>query len=87
VTLLNSNDELYSYLTGLAEKLSTRGNDALASLLLAATRTASGIPVTEFLGESRIALRGVTKQETVLTDVERQELLSVLRQLDETFNR
>jgi hypothetical protein len=39
------------------------------------------------LGESRIALRRVEKEESVLTESEHLELLDVLRQLDEAFSR
>ena len=42
---------------------------------------------TEFLGESRIALRRVLKEEDgVLTLQEREDLLDVLRQLDSALD-
>jgi hypothetical protein len=40
----------------------------------------STIPATEFLGESRIALRRVENAQNLLSESERLELLDVLRQ-------
>jgi hypothetical protein len=45
------------------------------------------IPITEFLGESRIALQRVEKEKTALSADEQSDLLDVLRQLDEAFSR
>ena len=59
----------------------------LGRIVLGASRTAAGIPVTEFLGESRIALRRVENEQNVLTESERLELLDVLRHLGEAFSR
>ena len=55
--------------------------------MLAASRTVRTIPNTEFLGESRIALRRVENEQTVLTENERLELLDIVRQVDEAFSR
>jgi hypothetical protein len=84
---LENNRELYDYLAAIGAPLDTRGAVELSRIVLAASRTAWGIPVTEFLGESRIALRRVENEQNVLTESERLELLDVLRQLDEAFGR
>ncbi len=68
-------------------KLNDRGAVELSLVILAASRTVRTIPDTEFLGESRIALRRVENEQTVLTENERLEMLDVLRQLDEAFSR
>jgi hypothetical protein len=82
---LDNKQQLYSYLADLAAKLNDRGSSELSQAVLAASRTMAGIPDTEFLGESRIALRRVRDEQTVLTENERHELLDVLRQLDEAL--
>jgi hypothetical protein len=84
---LESNRQLYDYLAAIGATLNSRGAVELSRIVLAASRTAAAIPVTEFLGESRIALRRVQKEQTVLTESERLDLLDVLRQLDEAFSR
>lgn len=84
---LENNRQLYEYLAAIGAMLDTRGAVELSHVVLAASRMAAGIPVTEFLGESRIALRRVENEENVLTESEHLELLAVLRQLDEAFSR
>jgi hypothetical protein len=84
---LENNRQLYDYLAAIGATLKARGAVELSHIVLAASRTAAGIPVTEFLGESRIALRRVEHEQNVLTESERLELLDVLRQLDEAFSR
>jgi hypothetical protein len=84
---LENNRQLYDYLAAIGATLDTRGAVELSRIVLAASRTATGIPVTEFLGESRIALRRVENEQNLLTESERLELLDVLRQLDEAFSR
>jgi hypothetical protein len=80
---LSSNRELYEYLLFLDSQLESRGSGVLSKGLAAAARTASAIPVTEFLGESRIALRRVLAEESgILSRTERADLQHVLRQLD-----
>lgn len=80
---LSGNRELYDYLISLAAKLGEIGATQLAEVVLAASRTAWVIPATEFLGESRIALRRVLKMNVgLLSDSERSDLLAVLGQLD-----
>ena len=53
---LENNQQLYDYLEAIGATLNARGAVELSRIVLAASRTAAGIPVTEFLGESRIAL-------------------------------
>lgn len=84
---LGNNQQLYDYLVAMGTKLKQRGAVGLSEDILAASRTAAGIPVTEFLGESRIALRRVQKEQTVLSDEECSDLRDVLLQLDEAFSR
>jgi hypothetical protein len=84
---LDNNRQLYDYLAAIGAKLNARGAVELSRAVLTASRMAATIPDTEFLGESRIALRRVENEQTVLTEDERLELLGVLRQLDEAFGR
>jgi hypothetical protein len=83
---LENSRQLYDYLTGLAAKLTTRGASELAGLYFAASRMSGGVPVTEFLSESRIALRRVLKLQTVLDENERLGLTTVLDQLDSALD-
>jgi len=79
---LKSNSELYQYLVRLISRLRTRGAAELADSVEFASRQASGIS-TEFLGESRIALRKLLEKEHgILTETERKEASEILRQLD-----
>ena len=84
---LDHNRQLYDYLAAIGAKLNVRGAVDLSRVVLTANRTVATIPDTEFLGESRIALRRVENEQTVLTEDECSELLDVLRQLDEVFSR
>jgi LPS O-antigen subunit length determinant protein (WzzB/FepE family) len=84
---LRDNRELYDYLLSLTSVLRQRGREVLSERVAFASAQASGLS-TEFLGESRIALRQVWKEEDhVLTEEERAELSDVLRQLDEALDR
>jgi len=84
---LSSNRELYEYLVLLASQLEGR-SEALSRNVAAAARKANTIPATEFLGESRIALRRVlAEQNGILNQIERGDLEDVLRQLDAAFDR
>ena len=86
--LLSSNRELYDYLLLLAAALKERKCDPLSEALVLASRQITGNMSTEFLGESRIALRRTFKgADGVLTTQERNDLADVLTQLDEAFNR
>jgi len=84
---LMSNSELYSYLLGLEGTLRSHGSADLADAVAGASCQASGLS-TEFLGESRIALRRVaTLAEGVLGERDRRDLLDVLGQLDAALDR
>ena len=85
--LLRDNQQLYDYLVAMSTRLNSRGAVELSRDVLAASRAAATIPVSEFLGESRIALRRVENEQTVLTDEECSDLRDVIRQLDEAFTR
>jgi hypothetical protein len=85
---LTSNGELYNYLVSLSDNLKIKGAAGLSDAVASASRTAWTIPVTEFFGESRIALRRVLLEGCgVLTDSERKDANDILEQLDETFTR
>jgi hypothetical protein len=85
---LQSNRDLYQYLLVLSEQLKSRGSEELSAMVVSATRLAGDIPITEFLGESRIALRRVKKEAgSLLNEEERLELKEVLKQLDASFRR
>ena len=84
---LRDNQQLYDYLVAISTKLNNRGAVELSQDVLAASRVVATIPIAEFLGESRIALRRVENKQTVLTDEECSELRDVIRQLDEAFAR
>jgi hypothetical protein len=72
---LSSNRELYEYLLLLALRLESRGAEVLSKSVSAAARTANTFPATEFLGESRIALRRVLAEENgMLSQVELVDL-------------
>lgn len=54
---LSDNHQLYDYLVAMSIKLNNRGAVELSRDVAAASRLVATIPDTEFLGESRIALR------------------------------
>jgi hypothetical protein len=83
---LENNQQLYGYLVSIGAKLNTRGETELGRVEMAASRQAA-VPSTEFLGESRIALRRVKNEQTVLTEDERSGLEDIMRQLDEAVDR
>jgi uncharacterized protein related to proFAR isomerase len=84
---LENNAELYRYLLLLVSQLRDRGASDLATLVESANRQASGMS-TEFLGESRIALRQLlVKEKDILTEAERKDILDILKQLDEALDR
>lgn len=79
--------ELYDYLGRLVGILSSSGHRDLAAVVSDAMGTASSLS-TEFLGESRIALRRVAHDSGLtLSAQERADLDDVLKQLDETLSR
>jgi hypothetical protein len=82
------NRELYEYLVLLADKLKDRGFLELSETVRLASRHAASNMSTEFLGESRIALRQLLQSKSnALTELEHSELLHVLKQLDDTLKR
>lgn len=85
---LSCNKDLYEYMILLVSILQQRDLISLSKIVEFASRLASTIPDTEFLGESRLAIKQVLEQDKgVLTDEERADLCDVLRQLNEAFNR
>jgi len=84
---LENNQQLYDYLASIGTKLSARGAVELSRIVMMASHYAGTVPATEFLGESRIALRRVEKEQNVLTQDEHLEVADVVRQLDEAFGR
>jgi hypothetical protein len=83
---LSNNRELYDYLLFLSSAFKERGAVALSKAVTFAIGQAAAMS-TEFLGESRIALRQVLKDENgVLTQQERDDLLQVVKQLDDALD-
>ncbi len=84
----SNNRELYEYLLFLSAELQKRKFEELSEAVAFASRQAASNISTEFLGESRIALRRVLKEEDgILTVQERADLSDVLKQLDEALDR
>jgi hypothetical protein len=87
MTELSDNRDLYQYLIKLATRLTQAGSKKLADIAMFAASQASAMS-TEFLGESRIALREIQSLEQgVLSDEERDELNAVLKQLDRALGK
>ncbi len=85
--VFSSNRDLYDYLLALQARLESRGANALGDVVGIAIGNASSMS-TEFLGESRIALRQVWKEDCgILGDQERCDLSDVLKQLDTVMGR
>jgi CRISPR/Cas system-associated protein Csm6 len=85
---LASNAELYEYMTMLSKMLEERGSKTLAEAVFHASQTAAGNMSTEFLGETRIALRRVVNEgRRVLTKEERDQARDVLLQLEQVFKQ
>jgi hypothetical protein len=81
---LSSNTELYEYLVSFANDLERRGLRGLSETV--ATACHKALMPTEFLGESRIALRRVLVEENgALTGQERSDVRQVRKQLDEAL--
>lgn len=79
---LRDNRELYEYLLLLSVALKKYGADELSELVENASHQIVSAISTEFLGESRIALRQVLKDgNQILSEQERADLLDVLSQL------
>jgi hypothetical protein len=85
---LSSNRDLYEYLVSPESQLRSRGWQDLSKVVAAAAGAANTIPATEFLSESRIALKRVLAEESgILSQIERADLQYVLSQLEEAFDR
>jgi hypothetical protein len=85
-TLIN-NQQLYDYLTALSSSLKKCGLEELSEELVFASRQATTTS-TEFLGESRIVLKRVLQEGgNTLSELERDELCDVLKQLDKALDR
>jgi hypothetical protein len=83
---LSNNRELFEYLLYLAAELEKRSVNELSEVVTFASKHASGMS-TEFLGESRIALRRVLKEgDGILTVQERADVSDVLKQLDQALD-
>jgi hypothetical protein len=84
---LENNTDLYEYLRSLADLLKGRSAAPLVEYLDTAARQATSLS-TEFLGESQIALKKVLDTENgALTNTEREELRSVIKQIEFAVNR
>jgi hypothetical protein len=84
---LSSNRDLYDYLLFLASELKERGSVELSEAVRAASGHASGIS-TEFLGESRLALRRVfNAKNSILSDEYLADMTEVLKQLDAALDK
>jgi hypothetical protein len=87
VRLFSSSADLYAYLERLGHALANRGANDLAETIRRALRFAVGMS-TEFLGESRDALRVVSQAKSnPLDQLERQRLAKALAELESVFNR
>jgi len=85
--ILTSNTDLYDYLLSLADLLEGRGSLKLAASLRLAARQTTSLS-TEFLGESRIALKAVIDSDNgLLRFAERDELLGILSQVEIALRR
>lgn len=83
---LSSNNDLYTYLCSLAQLLSQRGGEVLASRVLNAARQSTSLS-TEFLGESRLALNEVAATRGQFLEAhELDELLGVVVQVSRALN-
>jgi len=83
---MTDNRELYDYLVSLALELKIHGAISLSEAVDFASGQASSSS-TEFVGESRIALRKVMDEENgILSARQRSDLTDVLSQIDAIFN-
>jgi len=84
---LNSHIDLYNYLLSLSNLLAAQGAPQLAESVRFAARQGTGLS-TEFLGESRIALKAVLdKEKGILGLAEWDELVGVVGQIDFALRR
>ena len=85
---LSSHQDLYDYLIWLAQSLNARQKTDLGALAADASQQAGATTSTEFLGEARIALRRILKEESgALSQTERTDMEDVVHQLTAAINR
>jgi hypothetical protein len=83
--VLKSNRELYEFMGVLTSRLRALGATTLEVVVETARHHAAGMN-TEFLGESRIALRRVLKDgRRVLTPADLDEIRDIVSQIDAAF--
>ena len=84
--VLSSNQDSHDYMLFLESELQRRGLASLSEAVAFAIGAASSLS-TEFLGESRIALRRVLEEgKGALAAQERSDLIDVLKQLDQVLD-
>ncbi|HZR56828.1 MAG TPA: hypothetical protein VFA74_08135, partial [Terriglobales bacterium] len=75
---LSNNNQLYQYLISLSAELKRMGAEELGDVIATASRMVNTFPATEFLGESRMALQRVSREEGgILSGNDHAELLDV----------
>jgi hypothetical protein len=85
---LSSNRQRYDYMMSLSEELRSKGAHELSEVVSEASMHVNAFPATEFLGESRIALRRVALDgKGLLQDSEHADLSDILEQLNAAFDR
>jgi hypothetical protein len=85
--VFSNNRELYEFLVHLRTVLSGKGAVHLSRIVESAMRQASALS-TEFLGESRVALRTViNEQRGILTAEQADDVRDVIKQLDRVLDR
>lgn len=83
----SSNEDLYKYLLYLISILNERGRGDLGEKIDFARKQAAS-SATEFLGESRIALKEVLqKSEKSLNEQEKDDLASAIVQISDALGR
>ena len=82
-----NNRELFDYLQWLTLELKRRSSPELSDAVAFASQQAASMSA-DFLGESRIAMRRILKEENgILTSQERADLSDVLKQLDDALDK
>lgn len=83
----SNNEDLYKYLLYLISILNERGRDDLSEKIEFASKQATS-SATEFLGESRIAIKEVLlRAGTILNEKEKLDLTSALTQIGSALER
>jgi hypothetical protein len=87
VIRLNNNQALYDYLLHLAAECEAHGATRAREILTQAIGCAAGMS-TEFLGESKIALQRILREEeNALTAAHRADVGDVLQQITAALTR